>query len=63
MARDEIQKQSTGSKKKGKKYKNIIKNDKFCRLISIGAMQNKIGYEYSILSQALGVKIDEPELE
>jgi hypothetical protein len=58
MARDEIQKQSAGSKKRCRKYKNIIKNSEFCRTISIGVMQNKIGYEYSILYQALGVKIE-----
>jgi hypothetical protein len=33
MARDEIQKQSAGSKKKGRKYKDIIKNSEFCLLI------------------------------
>jgi hypothetical protein len=63
MARDEIQMQSTRSKKRGWKYKDIIKNGEFCRIISIEVMRNKIGYEYSILYQALGVKIDEPELK
>jgi hypothetical protein len=29
MARDEIQKQSAGSKKRGRKYKDIIKNGEF----------------------------------
>jgi hypothetical protein len=33
MVRDGIQKQSTGSKKRGRKYKNIIKNGKFCLMI------------------------------
>jgi hypothetical protein len=33
MARDEIQKQSAESKKRGRKYKNIIKNSKFCPMI------------------------------
>jgi hypothetical protein len=35
MARDEIQKQSAESKKRGWKYKNIIKNGEFRRTISI----------------------------
>jgi hypothetical protein len=63
MVRDEIQKQSAGSKKRWRKYKKIIKNDEFCNTISIGVMRNKIGYQYSILYQALGVKIYEPELK
>jgi hypothetical protein len=33
MARDEIYKQSAGSKKSGKKYKDIIKNGEFCLMI------------------------------
>jgi hypothetical protein len=33
MAREEIQTQSAESKKKGKKYKDIIKNAEFCLMI------------------------------
>jgi hypothetical protein len=39
--RDEIQKQSAGSKKEGREYKNFIKNGELCLMISIGITREK----------------------
>jgi hypothetical protein len=41
MVRDEIQKQSAGSKKRWRKYKKIIKNGEFCLLICIEIVRKK----------------------
>jgi hypothetical protein len=42
MARDEIQKQSAVPKKRGRKYKNIIKNGEFCLMICFEIERKKI---------------------
>ena len=42
MVRDGIQKQSTGSKKIGRKYKDIIKNGEFCLMICFEIERKKI---------------------
>ena len=53
MARDEIQKQSAGSKKRYRKYKEIIKNGELCLMISIEITQE----EYEMGRGFLGERI------
>jgi hypothetical protein len=43
MARDEMQKQSAGSKKRYQKYKRIIKNGEFCLMIYMRLKADELG--------------------